>query len=167
MKIIFDAEDQISVVEAHFKELKCKRCAMKVIQTLHYLRVTKDSLHFDFNPPSFFNTYGKKEWSITIKPKLKGQSYTIDQQQLILPILLKIDQLYAEQSMTASERGLRTAIFRKVDKYFRFFERQGVTVARYERFIIEVAAEIFGLSIKPESYRNWRRNQKKKSLRSY
>jgi hypothetical protein len=64
--------------------------------------------------------------------------------------------------MTASARGLRTVIFRKVDKYFRFFERQGVTVARYERFIIEVAAEIFGLSIKPESYRNWRRNQKKK-----
>ena len=82
MNYIFDLEDQISVVEAHFKELKCKRCAMKVIQTLHYLRVTKDSLHFDFNPPSFFNTYGKKEWSITIKPKKNGQSYRFARQPL-------------------------------------------------------------------------------------
>ena len=167
MNYIFDAEDQISVVEAHFKELKCKRCAMKVIHELFLLRATKDALHFDFKPPSFLNTYEKKEWYITIKPKLKGQSYRIDQQQQVLQILLKIDELYAKRPMTASERGLRTVIFRKVDKYFRFFERQGVTVARYERFIIEVAAEIFGLSIKPESYRNWRRNQKKKSLRSY
>ena len=167
MNYIFDVEDQKSVVEAHFKELKCKRYAMKVIHELFLLRATKDALHFDFKPPSFLNTYEKKEWSITIKPKNNGQSYRFDKQQVVLPILLKIDQLHMERPMTASERGLRTAIFRKVDKYFRFFERQGVTVARYERFIIEVAAEIFGLSIKAESYRNWRRNQKKKSLRSY
>ena len=93
MKYFFNVEDQKSVVEAHFKELKCKRCAMKVIHELFLLRATKDALHFDFKPPSFLNTYEKKEWYITIKPKLKGQSYTIDQQQLILPVLLKIDQL--------------------------------------------------------------------------
>lgn len=160
--MVFSSEDWKSLIQNHFKQLECKRCALKVIRELYLLQATKDSLHFDFNPPSFLNTYGEKEWTITIKPKLKGKSYTIDKQQLVLRLLPRIDEIYAEQGMTSSDRGLRTVIFKRVDKYFRFFERQGLTVARYERFIIDIAAEIFGLSIKPESYRNWRRNRKKK-----
>jgi hypothetical protein len=136
---------------------------MELLQKLEQFASFTKEMYRSFSIKSgFVNTYGEKEWRIEIKANKGRQRFAIKEQQVVLHMLLRIEEVLANMPDISSEKKLQRQIFKLAKPYYEhcITIKQDFKISRFEDFLVDYIDGQYNQLVLTRSFEKWYHNQR-------